>query len=220
MATLDSRRGYPMQKAVKITVKGRVQGVGFRPFIFALAQRYQVKGTVQNNMDGVFIHLEGDADAVDRFIHSLPMEAPRLSRIDEIVVTCAPWKSFEDFCIIPSERTGSSSLVIPIDTAVCDDCLREMYDPNDHRYRYPFINCTQCGPRYTIIEQLPYDRPFTSMRSFQMCERCEQEYKDPSNRLSCMHNDIVTNFYFRNKNNPNIHLRSHYIYQCRKTFNM
>lgn len=182
MVTLDSRRGCPMQKAVNITVKGRVQGVGFRPFIFALAQRYQVKGTVQNNMDGVFIHIEGDAYAVDQFIYSLPMEAPRLSRIDEMVVTLSQWRAFKDFSIIPSERTGSSSLVIPIDTAVCEDCLREMYDPNDHRYRYPFINCTQCGPRYTIIEQLPYDRPFTSMRSFQMCERCEQEYKDPMNR--------------------------------------
>ncbi|AXM90384.1 carbamoyltransferase HypF [Anoxybacillus ayderensis] len=171
-----------MQKAVNITVKGRVQGVGFRPFIFALAQRYQVKGTVQNNMDGVFIHIEGDAYAVDQFIHSLPMEAPRLSRIDEIIVTLAQWQAFEHFSIIPSERTGSSSLVIPIDTAVCEDCLREMYDPDDRRYRYPFINCTQCGPRYTIIEQLPYDRPFTSMRSFQMCGRCAKEYEDPMNR--------------------------------------
>ncbi|MGJ7035335.1 carbamoyltransferase HypF [Anoxybacillus eryuanensis] len=171
-----------MQKAVNITVKGRVQGVGFRPFIFALAQRYQVKGTVQNNMDGVFIHVEGDADAVDQFIHVLPIQAPRLSRIDEMVVTIAQWRAFKDFSIIPSERKGSSSLVIPIDTAVCDDCLREMNDPNDHRYRYPFINCTQCGPRYTIIEKLPYDRPFTSMHSFQMCERCEQEYEDPMNR--------------------------------------
>ncbi|AST07311.1 carbamoyltransferase HypF [Anoxybacillus flavithermus] len=171
-----------MQKAVNITVKGRVQGVGFRPFIFALAMRHKVKGTVQNNMDGVFIHVEGDEDAVDQFIHDLPMKAPRLSRIDEMVVTLAQRCEFEDFSIIPSERKGTSSLVIPIDTAVCDDCLREMDDPNDHRYRYPFINCTQCGPRYTIIEQLPYDRPFTSMYSFQMCERCEQEYKDPMNR--------------------------------------
>lgn len=145
MVTLDSGRGCPMQKAVNITVKGRVQGVGFRPFIFALAKRYNVKGIVQNNMDGVFIHIEGDAYAVDQFIHSLPVEAPRLSCIDEMIVTAAQWQACNDFSIIPSERTGSSSLVIPIDTAVCNDCLREMYDPNDHRYRYPFINCTQCG---------------------------------------------------------------------------
>lgn len=182
MVTLDSGRGCPMQKAVNITVKGRVQGVGFHPFIFALAKRYNVKGIVQNNMDGVFIHIEGDAYAVDQFIHSLPVEAPRLSCIDEMIVTAAQWQACNDFSIIPSERTGSSSLVIPIDTAVCNDCLREMYDPNDHRYRYPFINCTQCGPRYTIIEQLPYDRPFTSMYSFPMCKRCNEEYNDPMNR--------------------------------------
>ncbi|MGA8941367.1 MAG: carbamoyltransferase HypF [Thermoactinomyces sp.] len=169
-------------KSVKVTVKGRVQGVGFRPFIFQIADRYQIKGTVQNNMDGVKILAEGSSDDLDAFVKAIETESPRLSRIDEVIVEEKEQTGFDRFEIIPSERDGKSSLVIPVDSATCKDCLEEMRDPGDYRYRYPFINCTQCGPRYTIIEALPYDRPYTVMKDFQMCARCEDEYNDPMNR--------------------------------------
>jgi hydrogenase maturation protein HypF len=171
-----------MHTAVKVAVRGRVQGVGFRPFVFQLAAAYQLTGTVQNNMDGVKIHLAGESEAVQRFLNDLKTKAPRLSKINEIITEPAEQPGVADFSIIESERTGKSMLVIPIDSAVCDDCLREMNDPADFRYQYPFINCTQCGPRYTIIEELPYDRPYTSMKGFPMCEDCRREYEDPMNR--------------------------------------
>lgn len=171
-----------MDKALKIIVSGRVQGVGFRPFVFHLADKYELKGTVQNNMDGVRIHVEGADDSLQKMVEELKDSPPRLSRIDHVWIEEIPLTGFSDFSIIPSERSGKSSLVIPIDSAVCDECLAEMKDPDNFRYRYPFINCTQCGPRYTIIDQLPYDRPFTAMKDFHMCEQCKVEYEDPSNR--------------------------------------
>jgi hydrogenase maturation protein HypF len=171
-----------MRKAVRVAVRGRVQGVGFRPFVFQLADTYRLAGTVQNNMDGVKISLEGEAESIKTFLTDLRTKAPRLSKINEILVEEAAPEHVPDFTIIASERSGKSMLVIPIDSAVCDDCLREMNDPNDFRYQYPFINCTQCGPRYTIIEELPYDRPYTSMKTFPMCEDCRCEYEDPMNR--------------------------------------
>jgi hydrogenase maturation protein HypF len=171
-----------MRTAVKVSVIGRVQGVGFRPFVFQLAESYLLNGTVQNNMDGVKIHLEGESVAIEHFLSDLKNKAPRLSKINEILVQETEPAGISDFTIIPSERSGTSMLVIPIDSAVCDECLSEMNDPEDFRYQYPFINCTQCGPRYTIIEELPYDRPYTSMKSFPMCEDCRREYQDPKNR--------------------------------------
>lgn len=171
-----------MYAAVNLSIRGRVQGVGFRPFIFQLASNYQLTGTVQNNMDGVKIHIEGKSENIDMFIEAIRNNAPRLSRIDEIITKDALTKGYDDFTIIESERAGTSMLVIPIDSAVCHDCLQEMKDNHDFRYKYPFINCTQCGPRYTIIKELPYDRPYTSMESFQMCDACLKEYEDPLNR--------------------------------------
>lgn len=168
--------------AVNITVKGRVQGVGFRPFVYQLALEKQIVGTVQNNMDGVYIHAEGNAVHVNEFITDLTSCAPRLSKIHHVQTTEAKVGNYQDFTIIPSDREGASQLVIPVDAAVCDDCLEEMKNPNDLHYRYPFINCTQCGPRYTIIDALPYDRPFTSMNSFQMCSSCKEEYENPKDR--------------------------------------
>lgn len=169
-------------RAVKITVKGRVQGVGFRPFIFQLAAQFVITGTVQNNMDGVKIFAEGEETALHNFVTAIRRKPPRLARIDEVLVEEDAPNGYEDFSIIPSERTGTSSLVIPVDSAVCPDCLMEMRDSENFRYHYPFINCTQCGPRYTIIDSLPYDRPFTTMKSFTMCATCEGEYNDPLNR--------------------------------------
>ncbi|MGG5253911.1 carbamoyltransferase HypF [Neobacillus sp. SM06] len=171
-----------MHIAVKIAVSGRVQGVGFRPFIFQLAKELHLNGTVQNNMDGVKIYLEGESEKLQQFQALLANRAPRLSKIDSIAVEETESRNIQDFKIIESERRGTSTLVIPTDSAVCDDCLKEMHDPTNFRYRYPFINCTQCGPRYTIIEELPYDRPFTTMKNFPMCPDCKKEYENPENR--------------------------------------
>ncbi|WP_458413769.1 carbamoyltransferase HypF [Schinkia sp. CFF1] len=171
-----------MPKAILVRVKGRVQGVGFRPYVYKLAKKYELKGTVQNNMDGVHMQLEGGENVLQCMLDELENNAPRISRIDSIEVEDIPYSCFEDFTIIPSERTGTSSLVIPVDASVCDDCLKEMRDSSNYRYQYPFINCTQCGPRYTIIDELPYDRPYTVMREFEMCDKCRKEYEDPTNR--------------------------------------
>lgn len=171
-----------MYSAMSAAVRGRVQGVGFRPFVFQIAHLYDIKGTVQNNMDGVKIHLEGESHNLENFLKDLRNKSPRLSKINQIIVEPAIVRGYEGFSIIPSERSGASMLVLPIDSAVCDDCLMEMSNPDDFRYKYPFINCTQCGPRYTIISDLPYDRPYTSMKSFPMCPDCKKEYEDPLNR--------------------------------------
>lgn len=171
-----------MLKAIRITVNGRVQGVGFRPFIFSLADQYKVKGTVQNNMDGVRIFAESDECVLEKFVNSIKEEPPRLARIDDVMVIETQVCNYDDFSIIPSDRIGKSSLVVPVDAAICEDCLAELTERDNFRYRYPFINCTQCGPRYTIIDKLPYDRPYTSMSSFQMCDKCKEEYNDPLNR--------------------------------------
>ncbi len=171
-----------MDSALKISVRGRVQGVGFRPFVFGLAEKYQLNGTVQNNMDGVKIQLEGERNQLSAFLYDLENIPPRLSKIDQINVETVEACNHKTFSIIASERTGTSMLVIPIDSAVCDDCLEEMKHPGDFRYRYPFINCTQCGPRYTIIGELPYDRPYTTMAGFKMCPECQAEYDNPLNR--------------------------------------
>lgn len=171
-----------MLSALAIVVRGRVQGVGFRPFIFQIADYHRICGTVQNNMDGVKIHIEGEEQNVKGFLADLQSKAPRLSKIAEVIIQPGNVLGYQGFEIIPSERTGTSMLVLPIDSAVCDDCLAEMNDPEDFRYHYPFINCTQCGPRYTIISDLPYDRPYTSMNSFSMCPECRSEYENPLDR--------------------------------------
>lgn len=142
----------------------------------------KLAGTVQNNMDGVRITWEGSRAAVRRALKRLKAEKPRLSRIDELAVHADVITGRKGFRIIDSDRSGKSSLVIPVDSAVCDNCLKEMRDPSNFRYRYPFINCTQCGPRYSIIDELPYDRKYTSMANFRMCSKCEKEYRDPLNR--------------------------------------
>lgn len=171
-----------MSKTVKISIVGRVQGVGFRPFIFQLAHELGLKGTVQNNMDGVEVFAEGETVQVELFLQSIEHKAPRLSRIDQMVVHSESTKGFKDFSIIPSRREGTSQLVIPVDAGICEDCLAEMNSPLNIRYQYPFITCTQCGPRYTIIDELPYDRPYTSMANFELCPDCEKEYHDPMDR--------------------------------------
>jgi hydrogenase maturation protein HypF len=156
--------------------------VGFRPFLFGLAERYAISGTVQNNMDGIRLEAEGAVPALQELLAAIRREAPRLARVDEIRAVPLAVEGRLGFHIVESSREGASSLVIPVDAGICPDCLAELKDPANRRYRYPFITCTQCGPRYTIIRELPYDRPYTSMSGFPMCPACREEYGDVTDR--------------------------------------
>ncbi len=168
-------------KSVKIVISGVVQGVGFRPFTANLAARLGIKGTVLNTGGGVEITASGDGDALENFVRALRSEHPPQAHIAEFSVTGIHYAAFDHFDILPS--TGKAGTVfVPADTAVCPDCAREMADPADRRHQYPFINCTQCGPRYSIIESLPYDRETTTMAEFEMCPACRAEYEAPENR--------------------------------------
>ncbi|WP_080800636.1 carbamoyltransferase HypF [Arabiibacter massiliensis] len=172
-----------MIEALDIQVKGIVQGVGFRPFVYRLAKKYLVNGWVLNATDGVFIHAEAEGKLLDEFVLELSENPPAASRVEEIDLKEVPLEDFDSFEIRFSDAGAveKTTLVSP-DLATCDDCVRELFNPNDRRYRYPFINCTNCGPRFTIIEKLPYDRKSTSMKDFPMCERCAREYGDPLDR--------------------------------------
>jgi len=167
----------------RIQVRGIVQGVGFRPYIFALARRHALRGQVLNNASGVLVDVEGEARAVEQFVEEIRLNPPPLSRIESIrrsdVLDAA---HFQDFRIVESESGGERLTPISADIATCADCLRELFDPADRRYRYQFINCTNCGPSFTIIEGIPYDRAQTTMRDFQMCEECRAEYENPLDR--------------------------------------
>lgn len=172
-----------MLEALDIQVKGVVQGVGFRPFVYRLAKRNLLNGWVMNAVDGVHIHVEGDSANVDAFVRALSDDAPAAAKVSEITLEEVPLGGFDSFQIQFSElgHVNRPTLVSP-DLATCDDCVRELFDPKNRRYRYPFINCTNCGPRFTIIDKLPYDRAHTSMAAFEMCEECAGEYADPGNR--------------------------------------
>ena len=167
--------------ALQIQVKGVVQGVGFRPFVYGLATRHGLKGWVSNTTSGVIMEVEGTAPGLDEFLKDLAREAPPLSRIEQIESQRIPRNGYPRFEIRESKAAGGYVLISP-DIATCDACRRELFDPRDRRYRYPFINCTNCGPRFTIIEDIPYDRPLTTMAPFKMCPACQSEYDDPSNR--------------------------------------
>ena len=172
-----------MIEALDIQVKGIVQGVGFRPFVYRLAKKYLITGWVLNATDGVFIHAEGEAKLLDEVVVELSENPPAASQVDEITLKEVPLEDFDSFEIRFSDAGAveKTTLVSP-DLATCDDCAAELFNPNDRRFRYPFINCTNCGPRFTIIEKLPYDRKSTSMKDFPMCERCAAEYADPLDR--------------------------------------
>ena len=163
-------------------IKGAVQGVGFRPFVYRLATSLQLAGWVSNSPDGVVIEAEGRGTAVREFLVRLPKEHPPRSFIQSLEPTFLDIVGFARFDIRPSLESGSPSALVLPDIALCDDCLRELLDPADRRYRYPFINCTNCGPRFSIIERLPYDRPNTTMKAFEMCGECRREYEDPMDR--------------------------------------
>jgi hydrogenase maturation protein HypF len=169
-------------EARRLQVNGIVQGVGFRPFVYQLAARYGLKGEVANTSAGVSIRIEGPAESLIAFEKDLAAKSPPLAHIVEIQSCPHPLQNYVDFRIASSRGEAAMATLISPDVAVCDDCLREMFDPADRRYHYPFINCTNCGPRYTIIDDIPYDRPKTSMRHFTMCPLCQAEYDDPLNR--------------------------------------
>ncbi|MFW6081553.1 MAG: carbamoyltransferase HypF [Desulfosalsimonas sp.] len=169
-------------KALGVTVTGIVQGVGFRPFVYQLAVRLGLKGTVANTSTGVHIHLEGDPAGLEDFVSRLQKQAPPLSKVTGINKIHATYQGFVDFSIRPSKSGDQRTALISPDVSVCRDCLEELYDPADRRFAYPFINCTNCGPRYTIVEDIPYDRPKTTMKDFEMCPECLAEYRDPQSR--------------------------------------
>jgi hydrogenase maturation protein HypF len=167
----------------RIAIQGIVQGVGFRPFVYKLAVSQGLAGFVLNDSDGVTIEIEGPPATLDRFVCALRVELPPLARIDTLAMGNIPLRSNEtQFTIMDSQVSNSQYALIAPDTATCADCLRELFTPGDRRYHYAFINCTNCGPRFTIIQDVPYDRAQTTMRNFQMCPTCQQEYSDPLNR--------------------------------------
>jgi len=166
----------------KLNIIGLVQGVGFRPFVYQLADRYALKGYIQNNNEGVHLELEGSSDKLDTFMKALYDELPPLARIDSMEDAQGNYCAYEDFRIIPSQSKQNKKALISPDIALCEKCHEEMNDPLNRRYHYPFINCTDCGPRYSIIKTVPYDRINTSMHAFKMCTQCEAEYNNPLDR--------------------------------------
>ena len=168
--------------AKKIEISGVVQGVGFRPFLFGLACAHHLCGHVSNTASGVALFIQGKPENLDAFLLDILEKKPLLSQISRMVSTDTQPLDLADFTIINSRKARTKSALISPDVGVCPDCLKEMQDPADRRFEYPFINCTNCGPRYTIIQDIPYDRPNTSMKSFAMCPDCRKEYEDPLNR--------------------------------------
>jgi hydrogenase maturation protein HypF len=171
-----------VQVRMAIRVQGIVQGVGFRPFVYSLATGLGLAGLVGNDTDGVFAQVEGPESAVAEFLARLEREAPPLARVDRVTATRVPPTGAAGFVVAPSDPAGPRRVLVSPDAATCADCLRELADPADRRFGYAFINCTNCGPRFTIVKDVPYDRALTTMASFQMCEQCAAEYHDPANR--------------------------------------
>lgn len=166
----------------RIHVTGIVQGVGFRPFVYNLATSLELRGWVINSSSGVDIELAGSPACISQFIDQLKNNPPPLARIDNISVFDIAPSDFQDFSIQESKPQPGEYVPVSPDVSICPDCRKELFDPQDRRYRYPFINCTNCGPRFTIIEDIPYDRPYTTMSGFKMCPDCHAEYQNPSDR--------------------------------------
>ncbi|HEX6458113.1 MAG TPA: carbamoyltransferase HypF [Thermoleophilaceae bacterium] len=170
------------RRHVRARVEGTVQGVGFRPFVYRLALELGLSGHVFNDAHGVVVEAQADARAVEAFLERLAAEAPPLATVERVTVRELPLSALSAFQIRASPAAGQPSALVSPDTATCDDCLAELFDPHDRRYRYAFINCTNCGPRFTIVRGVPYDRPLTTMAGFEMCEACRAEYEDPADR--------------------------------------
>ncbi len=171
-----------MIKSLRLQIRGTVQGVGFRPWIYRLANQLQLNGFVRNSAQGAFIEIEGPESQVENFVHLIRTDAPAHCVITQCLISDIPSIGFQQFQILPSQDEDQHEALVLPDIASCPDCIHEVFDKNDRRYLYPFTNCTHCGPRYSIIEALPYDRANTSMKKFQMCKECQDEYDDPSNR--------------------------------------
>src|SRR5258707_2731875 len=177
-----SQRSVMGRSRKSVRVRGVVQGVGFRPFVYRIAVEEKLCGHIGNDTDGVIIEIEGSDAGIATFLVRLRAETPPMARIDSIDVEDPQVTGESGFAIVSSHVLGRVSTGIPADAATCADCLRELLDPRDRRYRYPFLNCTNCGPRFTITRSIPYDRPQTSMAAFPMCAACQGEYDDPMNR--------------------------------------
>ena len=173
-----------MQQSVRVQVRveGVVQGVGFRPYVHGLAGRFGLSGLVGNDTAGVFVEVEGTEQTISEFLAVLPAEAPPLAVIEELRTSPLAPTGEAGFHIVASDASGRRDTLVSADSATCADCLREMADPADRRFGYPFINCTNCGPRFTIVRDVPYDRPFTTMAPFTLCDACAAEYHDPADR--------------------------------------
>ena len=169
-------------KLARISVRGIVQGVGFRPFVYGLAVKHSLKGWVYNTSEDVKIEVEGEAEALEQFERELETQAPPLAYIENVTIEYHPPLGYKNFEIRQSQAQAGKYQLISPDVATCQACLGELLNPEDRRYRYPFTNCTSCGPRFTIIENMPYDRPQTTMRYFQMCPQCQAEYDNPLDR--------------------------------------
>ena len=167
---------------LKLSIRGAVQGVGFRPFVFRLASELKLTGWVNNSLQGVFIEVEGPRSGLEKFLLRLEIEKPPRSFIQSLESSWLDATGYKKFEIRESETGGDKTALVLPDIATCPDCLREIFDPANRRYRYPFTNCTNCGPRFSIIESLPYDRANTSMKAFTMCPQCQAEYDNPRDR--------------------------------------
>jgi hydrogenase maturation protein HypF len=176
----DSLKGMERIRAC-VRIEGIVQGVGFRPFVYNLARSHDLSGWVLNNEQGVSLEVEGERDHIDEFLSELS-SPPRLAQIEKTEVSYRTPMGYGGFEIKQSAPSSERLTLISPDIATCPECLREFLDPGDRRYRYPFTNCTNCGPRFTIIEDIPYDRKFTTMKEFEMCPQCSREYLDPHDR--------------------------------------
>jgi len=171
-----------MRSAVRLRITGVVQGVGFRPFVYRLAHEHGVAGWVRNDEDGVHVAAEGSAEAVAAFVAAIRAQPPPAARVANLELTPVAAAGFGTFEIRASEGGRAPTVRISPDLATCDECLRELFDPGDRRYGYPYINCTNCGPRYSIVLSLPYDRPRTTMKDWPLCTACRREYEDPADR--------------------------------------
>ncbi|WP_258308323.1 carbamoyltransferase HypF [Streptomyces sp. NWU339] len=172
----------PAPRRSRVVVRGVVQGVGFRPYLYTLATELRLSGHVTNTADGVVVEVEGDPSSVDRFCARIAPDAPPLALVESVDATEVPTTGADGFAIVPSRAGGPARTLVSPDTATCDDCLAELADPADRRHRHPFITCTHCGPRFTIVTGLPYDRDHTTMAGFPLCADCAREYADPADR--------------------------------------
>jgi len=178
---MSSKKEVEIQR-LRLVIRGAVQGVGFRPFIYRLASEMELAGWVSNSAQGVFIEVEGEKNRLESFLTCVERKKPPRAFIQSLEPLFLDPVGYSSFEIRASDRVGEKTVLILPDIATCLDCMREVLDSADRRYLYPFTNCTNCGPRFTIIESLPYDRPNTTMKNFEMCEQCRREYEDPLDR--------------------------------------